>query len=172
MSQFQLPGIPQITDPKFALDMASELRNQAALLRKSPDAGYETISYSVRRGGIAGFFGGRKTVTERRLKPGAQQLLDNAAMLDQQATYFTGLSKSLSSLADREKALDAAQAEAGKLKDEYVSVEHVLIAMLDEQSDIAMDWLAREGLSRFTDQSRGWVLPLQPDWRNCYALFG
>lgn len=115
MSQFQLPGIPQITDPKFALDMATELRNQAAALRKSPDAGYETISYSVRRGGIAGFFGGRKTVTERRLKPGAQQLLDNAGMLEQQATYFTGLSKSLSSLADREKAMtEAAKAEEEK----------------------------------------------------------
>ncbi len=105
MSQFSMPGIPANVDPVFAMEMAKALRDQAKAIRSSPDAGYETISYSVRRGGIAGFFGGKKTVSERRLRPGAQQLLDNAGMFEQQATYFEGLSKSLASLKDRENAL-------------------------------------------------------------------
>ena len=42
------------------------------------------------------------------MRPGAQQLLDNAAMFDQQAAYFDSLNKSLSSLGDREKELEAA----------------------------------------------------------------
>src|ERR1700691_6209203 len=32
---------------------------------------------------------------------------------------------------DLRKALDAAQSEAGKLKDEYVSTEHLLLGLLD-----------------------------------------
>lgn len=108
MSQFSMPGIPANMDPTFARDMAAALRSRAGALRSSPDAGYETISYKVRRGGIAGFFGGTKTRTERRLKPGAQQLLDNAAMMEQQAAYFDSLSASLASLKDREAAATAA----------------------------------------------------------------
>jgi hypothetical protein len=112
VSQFSMPGIPANMDPTFALDMAAALREQAKALRSSPDAGYETISYKVRRGGIAGFFGATKTVSERRLKAGAQQLLDNAAMFEQQASYFDSLSKSLTSMRDREQALeDQATAE-------------------------------------------------------------
>jgi len=108
MSQFSMPGIPTNMDPQFALDMAAALRRQAAEIRASPDAGTETIKYSVRRGGIAGFFGATRKKTETRLRPGAQQLLDNAAMFDQQAAYFDSLNKSLSSLGDREKELEAA----------------------------------------------------------------
>src|SRR2546427_5485334 len=33
---------------------------------------------------------------------------------------------------DLKKALDAAQAEAGKLKDDYVSTEHLLLGVLDQ----------------------------------------
>lgn len=107
MSQFQMPNIPQITDPQSALSMAKQFRDQAKTIRSSPDAGYETISYRVRRGGIAGFFGGTRRVSETRLKPGAKQLLDNASMLEQQATYFETLSKSLGELAKRNEALQA-----------------------------------------------------------------
>jgi ATP-dependent Clp protease ATP-binding subunit ClpB len=35
---------------------------------------------------------------------------------------------------DLQKALDAAQSEAGKLKDDYVSTEHLLLGLLDEAS--------------------------------------
>jgi hypothetical protein len=108
MSQFSMPGIPQNIDPQFALDMAATLRQQAAAIRSSPDAGMETISYRVRRGGIAGFFGATKKKTETRLRPGAQQLLDNAAMFEQQATYFDTLSSSMSSLEGRQEELEAA----------------------------------------------------------------
>ena len=112
MSQFQMPGIPANVDPVFATDFAKALRDQAKAIRSSKDAGTETISYQVRRGGLAGFFGGRKTVSETRLRPGAQQLLDNANMLDQQAAYFDSLSKSLASLDQREQALtEKAKAE-------------------------------------------------------------
>ncbi len=111
MSQFSLPGIPVTTDPTFANDMAAALIEQANAMRSRPEAGYETIKYSVRRGGIAGFFGGTRTVTEQRLKPGAQQWLDNASMLEQQAGYFQGLSRSLQGLRDREAALEAEMTE-------------------------------------------------------------
>ena len=35
---------------------------------------------------------------------------------------------------DLQKALDAAQSEANKLKDDYVSTEHLLLGLLDEAS--------------------------------------
>ena len=108
MSQFSMPGIPTDMDPQFALDMAAALRQQAASIRSSPDAGTERITYSVRRGGIAGFFGATRKKTETRMRPGAQQLLDNAAMFEAQATYFDGLHSSLSSLDARQQELEAA----------------------------------------------------------------
>ncbi|HEY7104756.1 MAG TPA: ATP-dependent chaperone ClpB [Mycobacteriales bacterium] len=47
------------------------------------------------------------------------------------------------------RLLDAAEQEAKRLKDEYVSVEHVLIALLDEGSQTAAGrLLARHGLTR------------------------
>lgn len=104
MSQFPSTNT---TDPTFASDMAAALRAQAVSLRALPDAGFETIRYKVRRGGIAGFFGASKTVTERRLKPGAQQVLDNANILERQAAYYDSLSQSLASLGDRQAALEA-----------------------------------------------------------------
>jgi ATP-dependent Clp protease ATP-binding subunit ClpB len=54
-----------------------------------------------------------------------------------------GVTRSLSQL------LDAAQKEAERLKDEYVSVEHVLLAMLDSGNDTNVGRLLREhGLER------------------------
>lgn len=107
MSQFSLPGIPVTADPGFARDMSVALMEQANSMRQRPEAQSEIIKYSVRRGGIAGFFGATRTVTERRLKPGAQQWLDNASMLEQQASYFEGLSRSLQGLKDRQASLEA-----------------------------------------------------------------
>ena len=47
------------------------------------------------------------------------------------------------------RLLDAAEQEAKRLKDEYVSVEHILIALLDEGSQTAAGrLLARHGLTR------------------------
>lgn len=102
-----MPGIPANMDSVFALDMAAALRQQANSLRASPNAGFETVTYKVRRGGLPGFFGATTTKSERRLKPGAQQLLDNATALEQQAAYFTTLSQSLAAMKDRETALEA-----------------------------------------------------------------
>jgi ATP-dependent Clp protease ATP-binding subunit ClpB len=47
------------------------------------------------------------------------------------------------------RVLDAAEREAARLKDEYVSVEHLLIALLDEgQATAAGRLLSQEGLTR------------------------
>lgn len=108
MTAFQLPAIPQIQNPQFARDLAAELKKQAEGIRASEEAGYETIRYSVRRGGIAGFFGATRSVTERRLKPGAQQLLANASQLDQMARFYEGLA---TSMGKSEDALTAAEQE-------------------------------------------------------------
>ncbi|MET0146019.1 MAG: ATP-dependent chaperone ClpB [Ilumatobacteraceae bacterium] len=49
------------------------------------------------------------------------------------------------------RLLDAAEGEAKRLKDEYVSVEHLVLAMLDEGSrTVAGRLLAEQGLSRET----------------------
>ena len=49
------------------------------------------------------------------------------------------------------RVLDAAEREAARLKDEYVSVEHLLIALLDEgQGTAAGRLLSQEGLTRDT----------------------
>ena len=61
------------------------------------------------------------------------------------------------------KLLDAAEREAGRLKDEYVSVEHLLLALADDGSatgpTAALDrWRARRALevtSRAVDLARG-----------------
>ena len=46
------------------------------------------------------------------------------------------------------KALDAAFAEAGKMKDEYVSIEHMLLAILDQKESTASKILGKHGVSR------------------------
>jgi ATP-dependent Clp protease ATP-binding subunit ClpB len=49
---------------------------------------------------------------------------------------------------DLQKALDAAQTEAGKLKDDYVSTEHLLLGLLDEASPSLKKIFAAHGLKR------------------------
>jgi ATP-dependent Clp protease ATP-binding subunit ClpB len=44
--------------------------------------------------------------------------------------------------------LDAAFAEAGKMKDEYVSIEHILLAILDQKKSTASKILDAHGVSR------------------------
>src|SRR5262252_9317563 len=46
------------------------------------------------------------------------------------------------------KALDAAQAEAGKLKDDYVSTEHLLLGLLDEGDSSLKKIFQKNGLKR------------------------
>jgi ATP-dependent Clp protease ATP-binding subunit ClpB len=50
--------------------------------------------------------------------------------------------------ADLRKALDAAQAEADKLKDEYVSTEHLLLGLLDGGGSSLKKIYAKHGLKR------------------------
>ncbi|HTQ49535.1 MAG TPA: ATP-dependent chaperone ClpB [Candidatus Acidoferrales bacterium] len=50
--------------------------------------------------------------------------------------------------ADLRKALDAAQSEATKLKDEYVSTEHLLLGLLDSGGASLKKIFARHGLKR------------------------
>ena len=46
------------------------------------------------------------------------------------------------------KALDAAQAEAGKLKDDYISTEHLLLGLLDEGGPALKKIFQAHGLKR------------------------
>src|SRR3954469_4025069 len=50
--------------------------------------------------------------------------------------------------ANLKKALDAAQAEAGKLKDEYISTEHLLLGLLDEADTSLKKIFQAHGLKR------------------------
>jgi ATP-dependent Clp protease ATP-binding subunit ClpB len=49
---------------------------------------------------------------------------------------------------DLQKALDAAQSEANKLKDDYVSTEHLLLGLLDEASHSLKKIFSAHGLKR------------------------
>ena len=49
---------------------------------------------------------------------------------------------------DLRKALDIAQSEAGKLKDEYVSTEHLLLGLLDSSGSSLKKIFAKHGLKR------------------------
>ena len=49
---------------------------------------------------------------------------------------------------DLQKALDAAQSEAGRLKDDYVSTEHLLLGLLDEASPSLKKIFTAHGLKR------------------------
>src|SRR3989454_11845713 len=49
---------------------------------------------------------------------------------------------------DLKKALDAAQAEASKLKDDYISTEHLLLGLLDEGGASVKKILQTHGLKR------------------------
>ena len=49
---------------------------------------------------------------------------------------------------DLQKALDAAQTEAGKLKDDYVSTEHLLLGLIDQASPSLKKIITAHGLKR------------------------
>jgi len=49
---------------------------------------------------------------------------------------------------DLQKALDAAQSEAGKLKDDYISTEHLLLGLIDQASPSLKKIIAAHGLKR------------------------
>ncbi len=49
---------------------------------------------------------------------------------------------------DLQKALDAAQSEAGKLKDDYVSTEHLLLGLIDQASPSLKKIFTAHGLKR------------------------
>jgi ATP-dependent Clp protease ATP-binding subunit ClpB len=49
---------------------------------------------------------------------------------------------------DLQKILQTAQSEADRLKDEFVSVEHILIGMLDSKTDKSSQILSGEGLTK------------------------
>ena len=49
---------------------------------------------------------------------------------------------------DLKKALDAAQSEASKLKDDYVSTEHLLLGLLDDGESVAEEDFPTHGLKR------------------------
>ena len=52
-------------------------------------------------------------------------------------------------LSSRSKSvLDGAFSEASKMKDEYVSIEHILLAIIEEKGGKAKDMLRRSGITR------------------------
>ncbi|HEY8900709.1 MAG TPA: ATP-dependent chaperone ClpB [Chthoniobacterales bacterium] len=67
------------------------------------------------------------------------------AILARRSTVHGGASPHLGN--DLRKTLDAAEAEMGKLKDEYLSAEHYLLALLDTKDDAAQI-LKKAGITR------------------------
>ena len=76
------------------------------------------------------------------LKPDLQRELDRRRKVEGISSADLFLSTSL------KKALDAAQTEAGKLKDDYVSTEHLLLGLLDEADTSLKKILQAHGLRR------------------------
>jgi ATP-dependent Clp protease ATP-binding subunit ClpB len=76
------------------------------------------------------------------LKPDLQRELDRRRKVEGVSSTDLFLSTSL------KKALDAAQTEAGKLKDDYVSTEHLLLGLLDEADPSLKKILQAHGLKR------------------------
>jgi ATP-dependent Clp protease ATP-binding subunit ClpB len=68
--------------------------------------------------------------------------LDRRAKVTGATTADTFLSTEL------KKALDAAQSEAGKLKDDYVSTEHLLLGLIDQGGPTLKKLLQKHGLKR------------------------
>src|ERR1041384_2954211 len=54
----------------------------------------------------------------------------------------------LFSSSELKKALDAAQSEAGKLKDDYISTEHLLLGLMDEGGSSLKKLFQTQGLKR------------------------
>ena len=76
--------------------------------------------------------------------------------IDQEVTLALGRLPKVSQPGDvylsqrSKRVLDAAFAETGKMKDEYVSIEHILLAICEEKEGAAVDIFNRYGITRDT----------------------
>src|SRR5213082_2513387 len=77
-----------------------------------------------------------------RLKPDLERELQRRHKVQGISSSDLFLSSSM------KKVLDAAQAEAGKLKDEYISTEHLLLGLLDEADTSLKKIFQTQGLKR------------------------
>ncbi|MBW2307110.1 MAG: ATP-dependent chaperone ClpB [Deltaproteobacteria bacterium] len=78
-----------------------------------------------------------------------QILREAAEALDRQPqVYGGGVASGMYITPRLKKVLDAAQAEADRMKDEFVSVEHLFIAIVDQGGPPAGDILMRNGINR------------------------
>jgi ATP-dependent Clp protease ATP-binding subunit ClpB len=82
------------------------------------------------------------SVPSSKLKPDLEQELARRHKVEGITSTDLFLSPQL------KKALDAAQTEAGKLKDEYISTEHLLLGLLDEASPSLKKIFQSHGLKR------------------------
>ena len=81
-------------------------------------------------------------VPPAKLKPDLERELTRRHKVQGTSSSDLFLSNSL------KKALDAAQAEASKLKDDYISTEHLLLGLIDEGSSTLKQLLQKHGLKR------------------------
>ncbi len=81
-------------------------------------------------------------VPPARLKPELERELARRHKVQGTSSTDVFLSQSL------KKCLDAAQAEAGKLKDDYISTEHLLLGLLDEGDTTLKKIFQGQGLKR------------------------
>src|SRR5512137_1911039 len=77
-----------------------------------------------------------------KLKPDLERELSRRHKVQGVSSSDVFLSQSL------KKALDAAQSEAGKLKDDYISTEHLLLGLIDEADSSLKKILQNHGLQR------------------------
>src|SRR5206468_5785783 len=85
---------------------------------------------------------GKIRVAASNLKPELERELARRHKVQGVSSSDLFLSASL------KKAFDAAQAEAGKLKDEYISTEHLLLGLLDEGGPALKKLFQTHGLKR------------------------
>ena len=79
-------------------------------------------------------------VPVRRLKPDLEAELERRHKVQGAGDAYAG--------SDLKKALDAAASEASKLKDEYISTEHLLLGLLDSGGPSLKKIFAKHGLKR------------------------
>lgn len=85
----------------------------------------------------------------RKLGVSPGSVAQEIAMAIEKFPKVSGAAGTESYISPRSRALlDAAFAEAAKMKDEYVSIEHMLLAIADEKQGEASRILARNGISR------------------------
>ncbi|MFA7013243.1 MAG: Clp protease N-terminal domain-containing protein, partial [Desulfobacterales bacterium] len=85
----------------------------------------------------------------RKLGVSPGSVAQEIALAIEKFPKVSGAGGTESYISPRSRALlDAAFAEAAKMKDEYVSIEHMLLAIADEKQGEASRILARNGISR------------------------